>query len=76
MIRDDRADSLCKKWGAVCIGLAGRDELFSGPGGAEKVTLGLGRPRRKGRSVQPEKVDITIGKVSPPRRRAGGSAGN
>jgi hypothetical protein len=47
-------------------------EPFSEPVGAEKVTSSLGR---EGRSVQPEKVDITMGKVSSPAsksRRVGG----
>jgi hypothetical protein len=45
---------------------------FSRLAGAEKVTFGLGRYER---SMQPEKVDITIGKVSSPAsksRRIGG----
>jgi hypothetical protein len=61
-----RPSSLCKKW----AGGTKVDRRLYRPGGtvgAEKVTFGLGG---EGRSVQPEKVDIPIGRYSFPASKS------
>jgi hypothetical protein len=66
----DGSPILCKKWS----GWDESDTELYRPGRLGQLFLGVSG--REGRSVQPENVDITIGKVFSPARREGESAEN